>query len=208
MPAAVDRLPASNLAKLTVKYLPLDKLLPYVDNARRHPPAQIRKLRASLAQFGWTNPILHADGQVIAGHARLAAAIAMRRDGETVAHHPSADVAPTIDLSHLSAVERRAYVLADNRIAEDSDWDPELLRAELTALMPASLNLDTIGFDLEELRAAVFPKPAVKDLDASQRKLDAGLSYQIVIECTDENHQADLLGELRERGIKCRPVIL
>jgi ParB-like chromosome segregation protein Spo0J len=198
----------SETIDLQIKYLPLDELTPYRHNARLHPPAQIRKLRASLAEFGWTNPILHAEGQIIAGHARLTAAVGMRHDKQPIRHHPNADVAPTIDLSHLAPDQRRAYVLADNRVAEDSDWDLEMLRAELTGLMATpSIELEVTGFGYEQLREVIFPKPSVKDVDASQQKLDAGLSYQIVIECTDENDQADLLGELRGREIKCRALI-
>ena len=196
------------MTDLRIEYLPLDKLTPYRNNARVHPPAQIRKLRASLAEFGWTNPILHADGQIIAGHARLTAALAMRDVGQTIRHHPDPDVAPTIDLSHLAPDQRRAYVLADNRVAEDSEWDLELLREELTGLMTAeAVELEVTGFGYEQLREVIFPKPDGKDIDASQRKLDEGLSYQVVIECADENQQADLLEELRARDLKCRALI-
>jgi ParB-like chromosome segregation protein Spo0J len=194
--------------KLIVKYLPLDKLVPYANNARRHSASQIRKVRASLAQFGWTNPILHADGQLIAGHARLEAALGMRRDREPIAHHANSNVAPAIDLSHIPTELRRAYILADNRIAEDSEWDRDMLRSELTDLLATPLPLEITGFDLDQIRDAMFPEVTKRDEAASQRKLDAGLSYQIVVECTDENHQAELLEELRERDLKCRPVIL
>jgi ParB-like chromosome segregation protein Spo0J len=193
---------------LKIKYLALDKLTPYANNARVHPPAQIRKLRASLAEFGWTNPILHADGQIIAGHGRLVAALAMRDAGQAIMHQTDANLAPTIDLSHLSPDQRRAYVLTDNRTAEDAEWDVELLREELTALWAApDIDLDVTGFDYEQLREVIFPKPDTKDIDASQKKLDDGLSYQVIIECTGEEQQADLLEELRGRELKCRPLI-
>lgn len=195
--------------ELRIEYLPLDQLAPYARNARTHTPAQIAKIRASMAEFGWTNPILHAEGQIIAGHGRLQAAIEMRRDGQAIKFHRDPNEAPTVDLSHLDEQQRRAYVLADNRIAEDSGWDPDLLRAELAGLMAADLQLEVTGFDLEQIREAIFPKNQ-EERSAARSKGSVGdhLNYQIVIECEDEMGQADLLGELQERGVKCRPLIL
>ena len=196
--------------KLVVKYLPLDKLTPYAANARTHPAEQIAKIRASLAEFGWTNPILHAEKQLIAGHGRLQAALAMRREGQAIAHHADLNVAPTIDLSHLSVEQRRAYVLADNRIAEDSGWDPELLRQELVGLMSTNVELELTGFDLDQFREAIFPKEEEKNGKQrdSRSRLHKGLTFQIVIECEDELEQATLLGDLQGKGVKCRPLIL
>src|SRR5277367_6260816 len=94
--------------KLAIRYRRLAELVPYERNARTHPAVQIAKLRASLAEFGWTNPILTADGAVIAGHGRLAAALEMQRDGQPIPRHPDPAQAPTIDLSHLSPEQRRA----------------------------------------------------------------------------------------------------
>jgi len=137
--------------QIAVAYRPLRDLAPYIRNARTHTPAQIAKLRASLARFGWTNPMLIAGGNLIAGHARLAAAIAMANDGEPVAGNADPWQGPTIDLSHLTAAERRAYVIADNRLALDAGWDLELLRGEFEDMQLEGLDLSLTGFDLAEI---------------------------------------------------------
>jgi hypothetical protein len=102
---------------LHVEYRQVETLIPYARNPRTHSDAQIAKIAASIAEFGWTTPILvDADHGIIAGHGRLAAA---RKLG-------LADV-PVIELAHLSPAQKRAYVIADNRLALDAGWDEELL---------------------------------------------------------------------------------
>jgi len=125
--------------------------VPYARNARTHTPIQLQKLRASLARFGWTTPMLTAGNAMIAGHARLAAAIAMRDAGEPIPNNPDPSRGPTIDLSHLSVADRRAYVVADNRLALDAGWDMELLRAEFDDLKLGGYDLAATGFDAGEI---------------------------------------------------------
>ena len=116
---------------------PVAKLLPYARNARTHSDEQIAKIAASIAEFGFVNPILAgADGLIVAGHGRLLAA---RKLG--------LDEVPVVVLDHLSDTQRRALVLADNRLAELSSWDQDLLRIELEALEEADFDLDLTGFD-------------------------------------------------------------
>ena len=121
----------------------IDRLRPYERNPRTHSPEQITKIAASLLEFGWTNPIL-VDGNagIIAGHGRLLAA---RELGMAVV--------PVIELTHLSEAQRRAYVIADNRLALDAGWDEDLLAEELKALEGLDFNLELTGFDLDELHA-------------------------------------------------------
>lgn len=192
--------------QLKIRYRRLADLVPYERNARTHPAAQIAKLRASLAEFGWTNPILTADGTVIAGHGRLAAALEMQRDGQPIPRSNPA-LAPTIDLSHLSAEQRRFYILTDNRVAMDSGWDEELLRAELAALSASSLALELTGFDSKEMRDIFFPMEK-ETTGSGRRGIGDRLTYQIVLDCSNEAHQTALLEELKQRGLKCRPLIL
>ena len=112
------------LRNLLVQFWPIDKLMPYARNARTHTEEQVAQVAASIAEFGWTNPILvGADGIIIAGHARLAAA--RKLDMTEV---------PVIVLDHLSETQRRALVLADNRLALNAGWDEEMLRVELESL--------------------------------------------------------------------------
>ena len=127
---------------LQVAAWPVEKLIPYARNARTHSDEQIAQIAASIAEFGWTNPILAgSDGILIAGHARLLAA---RKLGMTEV--------PVIVLDHLTETQRRALVIADNQLAlSGSGWNEELLRVELEALKEEGFDLDLVGFTEEEL---------------------------------------------------------
>jgi hypothetical protein len=119
----------------------VDELVPHARNARTHSEAQVARIAASIREFGWTNPILVDGGRgVIAGHGRLLAA---RKLG-------MAEV-PVIELAHLSEAQKRAYVLADNRLALDAGWDEEMLRIELGDLREQGFDLGLTGFDAEEI---------------------------------------------------------
>jgi DNA modification methylase len=124
-----------------IEHWPLARLLPYARNARTHSDDQVAQIAASIVEFGFTNPCLvGADGVLVAGHGRLLAA---RKLGlETV---------PVVVLDHLSSTQRRALVLADNRIAENAGWDDATLRTELEALQADGFDLDLTGFDPDAL---------------------------------------------------------
>ena len=131
------------LHDLHVQKWPVDRLLPYVRNARTHSDEQVTQIAASIAEFGWTSPILtSSDGIIIAGHARLLAA---RKLGMTEV--------PVIVLDHLTEAQRRALVIADNRLALNAGWDEEMLRVELEALREDDFNLDLLGFADDEIEA-------------------------------------------------------
>jgi len=139
------------MTNLQVVTWPVEKLIPYARNARTHSDDQVAQIAASIAEFGWTNPILAgADGIVIAGHARLLAA---RKLGMTEV--------PVIVLDHLTESQRRALVLADNRLALNAGWDEEMLRVELTALEEDGFNLDVVGFTDDELEDLLRDTEAV-----------------------------------------------
>ena len=124
-----------------IEHWSLDKLLPYVRNARQHSEEQIARIAASIAEFGFVNPCLvGADGVLVAGHGRLAAA---RKLGLTTV--------PVVVLDHLTPTQRRALVLADNRLAELATWNDALLRVELEALQDEGFDLDLTGFDADAL---------------------------------------------------------
>ncbi|NGM24164.1 site-specific DNA-methyltransferase [Roseomonas stagni] len=131
--------PAYNTARVA-------DLVPYARNARTHSDAQVAQIAASIREFGFTNPIL-VDGErgVIAGHGRLLAA---RKLG-------MAEV-PTLELGHLSAAQRRAYVLADNRLALSAGWDEAMLRLELGDLQAEGFDLALTGFDRDEIVKLLF----------------------------------------------------
>ena len=122
---------------------PIEALIPYARNSRTHSDAQVAQIAASIREFGWTNPVL-VDGSngIIAGHGRVLAA---RKLGF--------EQVPVIELAHLSESQKRAYVLADNKLAENAGWDDELLRIELEALQAAGFDLSLTGFADDELAA-------------------------------------------------------
>lgn len=127
--------------RLAVEYRPIDAITPYARNARKHSRAQIRKLQASLKAFGWTNPLLIDDaGNLVCGHGRLDAAVA---NGETNV--------PVISLGAMSDTDRRAYIIADNRLAEEASWSKELLRSELSGLIDLGYDVELTGFDTFEI---------------------------------------------------------
>jgi DNA modification methylase len=150
---------------------PVDRLIPYARNARTHSEEQVAQIAASIAEFGFVNPILvGADGTIVAGHARLAAARKLKL----------ADV-PVIVLDHLSATQRRALVLADNRLAMSAGWDEEMLRVELESLKEDAFDLNLIGFSDEELRDLLAdPEPesaaGLTDEDAVPETLETSVS--------------------------------
>jgi DNA modification methylase len=128
---------------IQVERWPIDRLIPYARNARTHTDEQVAQIAASIAEFGWTNPVLvGSDGVLIAGHARLMAArkLAMTE-------------VPVIVLDHLSESQRRALVLADNRLALSAAWDEDMLRVELAALREDDYNIDLLGFTDEEIES-------------------------------------------------------
>nr|DAJ57152.1 MAG TPA: adenine specific DNA methyltransferase [Bacteriophage sp.]DAQ77366.1 MAG TPA: adenine specific DNA methyltransferase [Caudoviricetes sp.] len=119
----------------------IDKLIPYVNNARTHSKEQINKLRASIREFGFINPvIIDRDYNVIAGHGRI---MASKEEG--------IDKVPCVFVDYLTDAQKKAYILADNRMALDADWDEELLKVEIESLQGADFDLNLTGFDEAEL---------------------------------------------------------
>ena len=133
----------ADLMKTTteMQLVPITKLVPYVNNARTHSPEQINKLRSSLREFGFINPvIIDRDYGVIAGHGRILAA--------KEEHIPEV---PCVFADHLTEAQKKAYIIADNRMAMDAGWDEELLRVEIEALQGMDFDPLLTGFDEKEL---------------------------------------------------------
>jgi ParB-like chromosome segregation protein Spo0J len=143
------KFPAYNTARVAA-------LVPYARNARTHSDAQVARIAASIREFGWTNPILvDGDRGVIAGHGRLLAARKLGMSEVLV-----------IELSHLSEAQKRAYILADNRLALDAGWDEELLRIELGDLRDLGFDLDLTGFGADEIgKLLIDAGDGLTDLD-------------------------------------------
>ena len=131
------------MGKTTTKFelVEIEKLIPYINNARTHSPAQILKLRASLREFGFINPVIIDNNyNIIAGHGRV---IAAREEG--------IKLVPCVYVDFLTEAQKKAYILADNRMALDAGWDEEILRNELEALEAEAFDLNLTGFDSEEI---------------------------------------------------------
>ena len=128
---------------LKVSAVPVPALKPYRRNPRTHSKKQIRQIAASIQAFGWTNPILiDGEGVIIAGHGRLKAAMSL-----------GIDRVPAICIDDMTEAQKRAYILADNKLAENAGWDPDLLALELQGLIEMELDFDvtTTGFEMGEI---------------------------------------------------------
>jgi len=129
------------MAEPKIEMVPVAGLRPYAGNARRHSKKQISQIAESIRRFGFTNPVLVSDdGEILAGHGRVRAA-----------QEIGLQTVPTMRLSHLSAVERRAYVLADNKLALNAGWDADLLATELQGLIDLDFDVELTGFSLAEI---------------------------------------------------------
>src|SRR5918992_2838369 len=126
---------------MNIEYTLIRNLRPYPGNARTHSKKQIRQIAKSIERFGFTNPVLVSDdGEIVAGHGRVEAAKLLGRES-----------VPALRLSHLSPAQRRAYVLADNKLALNAGWDRQLLAIELQGLVDIEFDIDLTGFSVGEI---------------------------------------------------------
>ena len=126
---------------MIIEQIATNDLIPYARNSRTHSDEQIAQVAASIREFGFTNPVLiDQDNGIIAGHGRVMAATRLKLD-----------TVPCIRLSHLSDTQKRAYIIADNKLALNSGWDEEMLKLELIELDALGFDVDLIGFDEAEL---------------------------------------------------------
>lgn len=127
--------------KMQVTYKNIEDLIPYARNSRTHSDKQIAQIAASIKEFGWRNPVLiDGDNGIIAGHGRVLAARKL-----------NIDQIPTIDGSDMTDIQKRMYVIADNKLALNADWDDEILALELEELESLGADIDILGFDDDEL---------------------------------------------------------
>jgi ParB-like chromosome segregation protein Spo0J len=148
--------------QLNVKYRKVEDLIPYINNSRKHSDEQVAQISASIKEFGWTNPIL-IDGtnSIIAGHGRLMAARKLKMDE-----------VPTIELDHLTDTQRKALVIADNKLALNADWDTTLLTIELDDLLKDGFALDILGFNEQEIKTIMQEVNFDAGSEEDQGKLD------------------------------------
>lgn len=144
------------------KTLAVDSLIPYARNSRTHSEEQVTKIAASIKEFGFLNPVIvDGDNGIVAGHGRVMAAKKL-----------GMDEVPVIEASHLTEAQRRAYVIADNRLALDSAWDVDLLKIELSDLDANGFDLALTGFDMGELTSMFDEPDFAPGTEDDQGKLD------------------------------------
>ena len=177
---------------MIIEHLATASLIPYARNAKKHDASQVAKLAGSIREFGFNNPVLiDKDNGIIAGHGRVMAAQSLGL--ETV---------PCIRLGHLTDTQRRAYILADNRLAEiGGGWDEEMLKLELADLAALDVDVAEIGFGAEDL-ADVQPEEEEDKSDNS----NFTEQYAVTVICKDEAHQRKIYDKLTADGLECKVV--
>lgn len=152
----------------------INKLIPYVNNARTHSAEQVNKLRSSLREFGFVNPVIvDKDYGIIAGHGRVLAA---KEEG--------IDEVPCVLVDYLTEAQKKAYIIADNRFAQDSGWDEELLRIEIESLQGEDFDISLTGFETDEI-ADLFKEGNDKEVQDDDYDLSAALEKAAFVEKGD-----------------------
>jgi hypothetical protein len=162
---------------MKIEKIPTEKLIPYARNAKKHDAAQVSKLAGSIREFGFNNPVLiDKDNGIIAGHGRVMAAQQLGL----------ADV-PCIRLGHLTDTQRRAYILADNKLAEiGGGWDEEMLGLELADLRDTNFDLELMGFSEEELGAFAVEESAMPELSSEDKQPFQQMTFTVHDEQAEE----------------------
>lgn len=177
-----------------IEFVPVENLIPYVRNSRTHDESQVAQLVASIDEYGFTNPILiDESGVIIAGHGRVLAARRLRLSE-----------VPCIRLGHLTDQQKRAYVIADNKLAMNAGWDEAMLQSELDALLDDGFDLELVGFSEDELDG-IAPKKSEKA--SAVRCVETGQAFdRFWISVRGPlTHQAEALRRLRDL-MKALPV--
>jgi len=173
-----------------IEQLAIDKLIPYARNSRTHSDAQVAQIAASIKEFGFTNPVLiDGEGGIIAGHGRVMAA---RKLG--------LNEVPCIRLEHLTETQKRAYIIADNKLALNAGWDNEMLKVEFLDLGELNYDLDLTGFDLQEIASILDDQNEIEEPEGVGYKE----VFNIIVECVSEEEQQKIFNRLDAEGYKCR----
>jgi len=175
---------------MQIQQFKVEDLIPYANNSRTHSDAQVAQIAASIKEFGWTNPIL-VDGEkgIIAGHGRLLAARKLEMSE-----------VPVIELNHLTPTQKKALIIADNKLALNADWEQELLKIEIQALSDDDFDITLLGFDEIEL-GKMFDEMDEEDDIKAQNYNEV---FNIIVECEDESEQEKIFNRLNTEGYKCR----
>lgn len=166
--------------KLTIKYKTTEELIPYALNSRTHSESQVAQLAASIREFGFTNPILlDGDNGILAGHGRVMAARLLKLE-----------IVPTIEIAHLSDTQKKAYVIADNKLALNAGWDMDILGLEIEELKNCDFEIELLGFDESELVKSAIDYSVLDDEDVDEKIQDMadGVRKAIQIEFEPEHY--------------------
>ena len=176
---------------MQIEKIDIEKLIPYAMNARTHSDTQVAQIAGSIKEFGFNNPVLiDEDNGIIAGHGRV---LASKKLG--------LKEVPCIRLGHLSDIQRRAFILADNKIALNSGWDYELLGMEMEKLSEENFRLELIGFDVNELNTILNIEEELKE---EKEIIDDGNRHLLLVEFDNEIELQNLFNEMNERGFNCK----
>jgi ParB-like chromosome segregation protein Spo0J len=193
---------------LAAEFREIEKLIPYARNSRTHSDAQVAQIAASIAEFGFTNPVLADDKGIVAGHGRVLGARKLYAAGQSIKLPDGTllppGTVPVLDVSGWTEAQRKAYVIADNQLALNAGWDAELLAIELKELDSEGFDMDLVGFDADALDELLGKAPDDKGKKKKENEEIGGDRFLIMIECADENAQAELFTEFQERGLTCK----
>lgn len=157
---------------MQIEQIAISELIPYARNSRTHSDEQVAQIAASIREFGFTNPVLiDAQGGIIAGHGRVLAARKLQL----------AEV-PCLRLLHLTETQKRAYVIADNKLALNAGWDADLLQLELADLHEADFDMDLLGFDAADLSIAMGFEDELAAPESSSKEIDPD-DYKMGCKC-------------------------
>lgn len=172
------------MAKIAdVQEVSLKLLRPYERNAKKHGPDQVEKLKASILEFGFLTPcLIDSDYNIIAGHGRVMAAKDLGFES-----------VPCVFIEGLTDEQRRAYILADNRLGELGEWDMNIVFSELRELEDADFDISLTGFSLD-----------IETEPQESKEIDFKENISVVIECEDEEQAEKIYNEMMERKLKCR----
>lgn len=186
MPAQKDKFPH-------IKIIQIDGLIPYARNSRTHSDEQITQIAASIKEFGFLNPVI-IDGEngIIAGHGRVVAA---KKLGMTEL--------PCVEADHLTEAQRRAYVIADNKLALNAGWDYEALRVELEDLAHEGFNMDLTGFDNQELLKILGEGFELDEFEEKEIQ-NTDDKFQLLVEYPNENELQKAFDSANGKGLPCK----
>lgn len=177
----------------SIVQIEVNSLIPYVNNTRTHSNEQVTQIASSIKEFGFNNPILIDETNgIIAGHGRLLGAQKLKMKE-----------VPCIKLAHLTEFQKKAYIIADNKLALNADWDEDLLQMEIEALKDLEFDINLLGFDEKEL-AKLFGEEII-DLSPIE---DIGEIYKVTIDLVNSTEQEALIIKLTDEGYKCKALIL